>query len=188
MTSQAEAGATLRAAGALLEGHFQYTSGRHGSWYIEKFRLLEDPPAITKFCQQITDRFRAADVAAVAGPATGGIIVAFETARLLGVRALFAEKPPGGSGRVFARGFRFHPGERTLVVDDVLTTGGSVLDTLAAVRAAGATPVGVGVLVDRSGGSVDFALPFYACLTVNFEALDPVACPLCRQGIPLTPT
>ena len=188
MISQGEAWAALRAAGAILEGHFQYTSGRHGSLYIEKFRLLEDPQTTTKLCQQIADRFRAADVAVVVGPATGGIILAFETARLLGVRALFAEKPPGGGGRVFERGFRFRPGERTLGVDDVLTTGGSVLDTLAAVRTAGGTPIGVGVLVDRSGGRVDFGLPFYACMTLDFEAKDPATCPLCRQGVPLTHT
>ena len=188
MTSQAEALAVLRTAGAILEGHFQYTSGRHGSAYVEKFRLLEDPQATTRLCLQIADRFRAAEIDVVAGPTTGGIILAFETARLLGVRNLFAEKSPSGLGRVFDRGFRFRPGERTLVVDDVLTTGGSVLDTLAAVRAGGGTPIGVGVLVDRSGGRIDFGLPFYACLTVNFEALDPAACPLCRQGIPLTST
>jgi len=178
----------LREAGAILEGHFQYTSGRHGALYVEKFRLLERPRATTELCRRIADRFREAKVGVVAGPTTGGAIVAFETARQLEAKAFFAERDADGEGRTFARGFTFAPGERTLVVDDVLTTGGSLRETLSAVRAAGGEPVGVAVIVDRTGGQTDFSLPFYGCLTLEIETYPPEDCPLCARRAPLTVT
>ena len=183
-----EATHLLRDAGALLDGHFQYTSGRHGALYVEKFRLLENPQATTELCRRIAEHFGDAEVGVVAGPTTGGTIVAFETARQLQARAFFAERPAEGPGRTFARGFSFERGERTLVVDDVLTTGGSLRDTIAAVRAAGGEPVGVAVIVDRTGGQTDFGLPFYGCLTLKIETYAAEDCPLCAQRLPLTVT
>ena len=178
----------LRDAGALLTGHFQYTSGRHGALYVEKFRLLENPEATTELCGHIAERFRAAEVAVVAGPTTGGTIIAFETARQLRAKAFSAERNQQGEGRIFARGFTFASGARTLVVDDVLTTGGSLRDTLAAVRTAGGEPVGVAVIVDRTGRRTDFGLPFHGCLTLDIETHAPEQCPLCKRQIPLTIT
>jgi orotate phosphoribosyltransferase len=180
----------LRQAGALLEGHFQLASGKHSSLYVEKFRLLERPPQTEELCRMIAGWSRGLSPQLVAAPTTGGIIVSYEVARLLGLRGIFAEVPASGGdgGRSFQRGFTVGPGERTLVVDDVLTTGGSVRDVLEAVRAAGGQPAGVAVLIDRSGGQADFGLPFFACLTLDLPAYDPGACPLCASGAPLTIT
>ena len=124
----------------------------------------------------------------VAGPTTGGVILSYEVARQLGLRGVIAERRPDGTGRALQRGFRLRAGERALVVDDVLTTGGSVRETIEAVRAAGGDPVGVAVLVDRSGGAVDFGLPFFAATEVEMESVDPAACRLCSAGVPLTVT
>jgi orotate phosphoribosyltransferase len=122
----------------------------------------------------------------VAGPTTGGVIISYETARLLGLRGIFAEKVEGG--RAFERGFTIGPGERVLVVDDVLTTGGSVRDVLEAVHRAGGEPVGVAVLVDRTAGTIDFGVPCFACLTLEVPAYEAEACPLCKDEIPLKVT
>ncbi|MDO8612345.1 MAG: phosphoribosyltransferase family protein, partial [Dehalococcoidia bacterium] len=122
----------------------------------------------------------------VAGPTTGGVILSYEVARLLGLRGIFAEKAAGG--RAFQRGFEVRAGERTLIVDDVLTTGGSIRDVIEAVRRAGGEPIGVGVLVDRSGGRTDFGLPFFACLELDLPTYEETACPLCDEGAPLTVT
>lgn len=178
--------AILRNAGALLEGHFLLTSGRHSGTYIEKFRLLEYPSYAQELCRYIADHFRPLNVQLVAGPTTGGIIISYEVAKQLGVRGIFAEKT--AQGRAFGRGFRVSPGERTLIVDDVLTTGGSIREVLTAVRRAGGQPVGVAVLIDRTGGHADFDLPFFACLTLDVASYDPADCPLCTQQLPLTET
>lgn len=186
MRDESEAVQTLREAGALLEGHFQLTSGRHSPLYVEKFRLLERPQQTERLCRLIADRFRGESPQVVAGPTTGGIILSYEVARQLGVRGIFAEKTEGG--RAFRRGFSIAPGERVLVVDDVLTTGGSVGEVLAAVRSAGGQPMGVGVLVDRTGGRARFDVPFFACLTLDLPTYEPGNCPLCRRGLPLQVT
>ncbi len=172
---------TLRDAGAVLEGHFQYASGRHGSLYMEKFRLLEDPVATTSLCAQMQGHFAGSSVELVVGPTTGGIILAFEVARQIGVPNFFAERQESGEGREFARGFQFRPGQRTLVVDDILTTGGSIRDTINAVRANGGDPIGVGVVVDRSGGRTDFGLPMFACMTLDVESFAAEDCPQCAD-------
>jgi orotate phosphoribosyltransferase len=179
--------ARLAERGALLKGHFQLASGRHADTYIEKFRILQWPDITGDLCAQIADRFRGeADL--VAGPTTGGVILSFDTARHLGLRSIIAERKDVGDGREFKRGFEVGPGERVLVVDDILTTGGSIRDVLDAVRAAGATVAGVGVMVDRSGGKVDFGVPLFACLTVDIVTWTPAECPLCAQGVPLKVT
>lgn len=179
----AEAMALLKEAGAVLEGHFQLTSGRHAALYIEKFRLLERPALTEALCRRIAEWARRLDPDLVAGPTTGGIILSYEVARLLRRRGIFAE--PAEDGREFGRGFSIAPCERVLIVDDVLTTGGSVRDVIAAVRRRGGKPVGVAVLVDRSAGGTDFRLPFFACLTLDLPAYEPGSCPLCAQGKPL---
>ena len=181
----------LKSYGAVLEGHFQYASGRHGGHYAEKFRLLEQPQVTVELCAQIAGFARGLPETpeVVAGPTTGGIILACETARQLdGPKAFFAESAEAG-GREFKRGFAFEPGQPVLVVDDVLTTGGSLRDTLDAVRSAGARPIAVAVLVDRTGGATRFGdLPFHACLTLEIPSYDAADCPHCGAGEPLTVT
>jgi orotate phosphoribosyltransferase len=182
------ASALLREVGALMDGHFRLSSGRHSPVFVEKFRLLENPPATERLCKLIAERFRDDGPQLVAGPTTGGIIISYEVARQLALRGIFAEKADGASGREFQRGFEIAPGERTLIVDDVLTTGGSVREVIEAARRAGGEPIGVGVLVDRSGGRTDFGLPFFACLELDLPTYDEAACPLCQAAAPLTVT
>jgi len=174
----------LRDAGALLDGHFQLTSGKHSPAYAEKFRLLEQPSQTEALCRMIAEWAKPLGPQLVAGPTTGGIIISYAVARVLGVRGIFAE-PADGGGRAFRRGFTISPGERTLVVDDVLTTGGSVREVLDAVRAMGGEVAGVAVLIDRTGGKALFDAPFFACLTLDLETYEPADCPLCAKDVPL---
>ncbi len=169
-----EVEAALIESGALMEGHFLLTSGRHSARYVEKFRLLEQPRLTSRLCREIARRFQDERVECVVGPVTGGIILAFETARHLGTRAVYAERGEGGKGFVFRRGFQLKPGERVLVVEDIVTTGGSVLQVLEAVREAGGEPVGVALLVDRSGGPASFPVPrVEALLSLSIESYAP---------------
>ncbi|MBV9866298.1 MAG: orotate phosphoribosyltransferase [Abitibacteriaceae bacterium] len=164
--------------GALLEGHFLLTSGRHSARYIEKFRLLEQPRITSQLCAELARRFVDRNIQCVVGPITGGIILAFEVGRQLGCRAVYAERAEGGQGFSLRRGFRLAPGERVLVVEDIVTTGGSVRQVLDTVRAAGGEVVGVGLLVDRSGGQADFDVPVVeALLNLNIESYAPDAVP-----------
>lgn len=181
---QNHAEAILKEAGAFSEGHFLLTSGLHSPVYWEKFRILEQPHNTERMCRMIVDHFRSCDCRLVVGPTTGGVIVAYEVARQLGVRSIFAERE--GTGRVFRRGFRIFPGERVLVVDDVLTTVGSVRDVLAEVKRLGGQPVGLGVLIDRSQGNLEFGVPLFSCLRTRVPTYKPEECPLCREGKPLT--
>jgi orotate phosphoribosyltransferase len=169
----------------MLEGHFQLSSGKHSGVYVEKFRLLERPPQTDALCAMIAGWAKALRSALVAGPTTGGLLVSYEVARHLAVRSIFAEKDEAGR-RSFKRGFTIAPGERVLVVDDVLTTGGSIHDVLDAVRRLGGEPAGVAAIIDRSGGKIDFGVPLFACLTLDLPAYPPGACPLCEQRLPLT--
>ena len=173
----------------MLEGHFQLSSGRHSGLYVEKFRLLERPPQTDALARMIADWARPLSPQLCAGPTTGGLLVSYEVARHLGLRSIFAEKAEAG-GREFGRGFEIAPDERVLVLDDVLTTGGSVRDVLDAVRALGGETIGVAVLIDRSAGKVDFGVPLFACLTLDLPTYEPgpAACPLCADGVALTIT
>jgi orotate phosphoribosyltransferase len=177
----------LEERGGVLRGHVQLASGRHSDTYIEKFRILQWPDLTEPLCQDIASHYRG-QAAIVAGPTTGGIILAYETARQMGTPAYIAERRENGPGREFKRGFVLNEGDRVLIVDDILTTGGSIREVIDAVRAAGATPIGVGVLVDRSGGAVDFGLPLFACITLDVKTYEPADCPLCRDSVPLVVT
>ena len=172
------------AAGAFLRGHFVYTSGRHGADYLEKFRILEDPKATSALAAMIATEFRRLTPELVAGPTTGGIILGYEVARQLGVNAVYVERGESG-GRVLRRGFEIPPGTRVLVVDDVVTTGGSVAETEACITRAGGVVIGIGVLADRTAGRAATAVPFFACLTVDFPSYPPDSCPQCAVGIPV---
>ena len=171
-------------AGAFLRGHFVYTSGRHGADYLEKFRILEDPKATSALAAMIANEFRSVTPELVAGPTTGGIILAYEVARQLGVNAVYVERGESG-GRVLRRGFEIPPSTRVLVVDDVVTTGGSVAETEACITRAGGVVIGIGVLADRTAGRAATDVPFFACLTVDFPSYPPDSCPQCAAGIPV---
>jgi orotate phosphoribosyltransferase len=175
-------GEMLKKYGVLREGHFLLTSGKHSDKYFEKFRILEQPPVCEAFAKAVADRFRNDGVTVVCGPTTGGIIIAYEVARQLGSRCVIAEKAE--LGRKIGRGFRLGPEDRVLVVDDVLTTGGSIKETLAAVEPSGAKIVGVGVYVDRSAG-VDFGSPLFGAFRQQVATYEPSACPFCAKGIQL---
>jgi orotate phosphoribosyltransferase len=176
--------AAFESAGAFLRGHFVYTSGRHGADYLEKFRILEDPAATMMLAASIAEHFRGAAPQLVAGPTTGGIILAFEVARQLGVNAVYVERGREG-GRVLRRGFEIPPGASVLVVDDVVTTGGSLAETTACLRDAGGTVIGIGVLADRTSGRASADVPFFACVSLDFPSYPPEECPLCARGMPL---
>jgi len=176
----------FESAGAFLRGHFVYTSGRHGADYLEKFRILEEPGVTVQLAAMIAEHFRALGVQLVAGPTTGGIILAYEVARQLGVDAVYAERGERG-GRVLRRGFAISPGTQVLVVDDVVTTGGSVAETQACIAESGGLVVGVGVLADRTAGRMKTDVPFFACLSLDFPSYRPEECPLCAAGVPIAP-
>jgi orotate phosphoribosyltransferase len=168
--------------GALLTGHFQLTSGLHSRQYLQCALVLEDPRNAEKIGRLLADKFKGVPIDVVVAPAIGGILVAHETARALGVRSLFTEREAGVM--TLRRGFTIVPGERVLVVEDVVTTGGSTRETMDAVSRAGGSVVGAGSLVDRSGGEVDLGVPRRALLTLYVPAYEPADCPLCRQGEP----
>ena len=170
-------------SGAILKGHFLLASGLHSPVYWEKFRVLQFPRFTEQLCGMIASHFRGQGVQIVAGPTTGGVILAHEVARQLGIQSIFAEKE--GDERTFRRGFNIDPGARVLVVDDVLTTGGSVYEVIAAVEKIGGRVIGVGVLVDRSQQKIDFGVPLFSCHRAETITYQPEECPLCAEKIPL---
>lgn len=176
----------LRRVGALKDGHFLLSSGRHSGQYVEKFDLLRRPVEMEELCRGFVAAFQAQDIDVVVGPTTGGILLAFEVARQLGVAAAYAERKADGSpGREIRRGTTFEPGARVLVIDDILTTGGSVRETLAALEDHGVNVVAVAVLVDRSSTDLDFGVPLTSLAALDIETWSPDVCPLCATGAAL---
>ena len=173
----------FKSSGAVKESHFLLASGLHSPVYWEKFRILQYPHYTEKLCRLIVQRFSDKKVDLVVGPTTGGIILAFETARQLGVRCIFAEKM--GEVRIFRRDFDIIPGEHILIVDDILTTGGSIRETIDAINTLSSDIMGIGVLVDRSGEEIKFGVPLFSCLRAPSVVYSPETCPLCAAQIPL---
>ncbi len=166
--------------GVLLEGHFRLTSGLHAAKYLQCAQLLQYPNEAGPLCEQLADYFRDAGATVVAGPATGGIILAYEVAKALGVKNIFGERENGVM--TFRRGFKVEPGDKVLVLEDVVTTGGSVKELMECVRQAGAEVIGVASLVNRSGGRVDFGVPFKSLVTLDIPTFQPDDCPMCKAG------
>lgn len=173
----------FRETGTIMEGHFRLTSGLHSGLYVEKFRVLEHPRFTEVLCREIADRYREDGITLVVGPAIGGVIIAYEVARALGVRSIFCEREDGKL--TLRRGFYISPDDKVLVVEDIVTTGGSVKEVLAVVEASGAEIAGVGLLVDRSGGKVDLGYRTEALLTMQVTTYQPESCPLCEEGKPI---
>ena len=166
----------FRKKSALLEGHFVLSSGLHSDRYMQCALVLQHPRLAESLCEALAQKLEQLKPKVVAAPALGGVIVAHEVARALWARAVFTEREKGVM--TLRRGFRFTPGEPTIVVEDVITTGGSTIETIATVEQAGARVVGVGALVDRSGGKAEFHLPTASLLTLEVQNYDPANCPL----------
>ena len=170
----------FRRVGALLEGHFRLTSGLHSPGYLQCALVLQDPPSAARCGEAIADRLRGLGIQTVLSPALGGIVIGHEVARALGARAIFAERQDGTL--TLRRGFSLQPGERVLVVEDVVTTGGSTRETIDVAQAAGAEVVAAASIIDRSGGNRQLGVPYYALATVALPTYQPEACPLCAAG------
>ena len=170
----------LRRTEAVLEGHFVLSSGLHSSHYVQCARTLQHPKYAESLGGCVADTYRDYEVDAVISPAVGGLIIGHETARSLGVRALFGERDKGSM--ILRRGFALQEGERVVIVEDVITTGGSVRALIRLVRDLGATVVGVGAILDRSGGQVNLDVPMNPLFTKRMPTYPPDSCPLCQQG------
>ena len=170
----------LRRTEAVLEGHFALSSGLHSSHYIQCARTLQHPKYAEGLGGCLADTYRDYEVDAVLSPAVGGLIIGHETARSLGTRALFGERDNGVM--TLRRGFELQAGERVVIIEDVITTGGSVRDLIQLVQDAGGTVLGVGAIIDRSGGQVDLGVPLNPLITMRVPTYQPDACRLCQQG------
>jgi orotate phosphoribosyltransferase len=180
----------FKRSGALLEGHFRLTSGLHSPGYLQCALVLQHPPSAEALGRAIADRTRALGATVVLSPALGGVVIGHEVGRALGVRAIFAERQDGCL--TLRRGFTLAGADRVLVVEDVLTTGGSTRETMQVATAAGGQVVGAASIVNRSvsatgsgQGAVQFDVPFAALLDVALPTYEPDACPLCAQGVPV---
>lgn len=172
----------LERADAVLTGHFQLTSGRHSDTYVQCARVLEDPALTTRLAQAMAERVSASGIDLVAAPAVGGIIIGFAVAQALGVKFIFSEREQGVMR--FRRGFAVPAGARVLVVEDVVTTGGSVAEVIGLVREAGGDPVAVTSIIDR-GGPKAFDVPLHPLLRLEVDSWEPDSCALCAAGVPL---
>lgn len=173
----------LEESGAIRRGHFRLTSGLHSDIFLLCAQVMQSPARTARLAEAMARPFQDKDIATVVGPAVGGIILAYEVARVLGARAIFAEK--AGTKMALRRGFSLQTGERVLVVEDALTTGGSIGKVIEIVRAHGAQVVGAAVLVDRSNGAIDLGVPLHALLRLEARSWMPDQCPLCRERVPL---
>ena len=176
----------FRKANALLAGHFLLTSGKHSSIYLEKFTVLQNPKATEKLCKQIAKHFKAKKIDVVLGAAIGGIILAYETAKQLGVRGIFMEREEGKLK--LRRGFDIKEGERVLIVEDIVTTGGSVQELIDELRANYKCEiVGTGLLINRSGKEIDFgAGETYSLARIDVTSYEEKDCPECKAGVAIT--
>ena len=173
----------FRRSRALLEGHFRLTSGLHSAGYLQCALVLQHPHEAEALGAALAALVRGLGAEAVLSPALGGIVIGQEVGRVLGIRAMFAERQEGKLR--LRRGFSVEPGERVLVVEDVVTTGGSTRETIDVAKAAGAQVVGAAAIIDRSGGEQRLDVPFHALATVSLPAYEPAECPLCLTGEPV---
>ncbi|HOU08922.1 MAG TPA: orotate phosphoribosyltransferase [Caldisericia bacterium] len=179
-----EAASILESANAILTGHFKLTSGLHSDRYIQCAQVFQYPEKVEKLCKLLVQKLPTLNVQTVIGPAVGGIIFAYELSRTLGARNIYAERVD--EKMTFRRNFAINPGENVIVVEDVVTTGGSAKEVAELAKANGANVVSICSLVDRSGGKVKFDSPFVPLLRLDVVAYQPEECPLCKAGRPIT--
>ena len=170
----------FKQTGALLEGHFQLSSGLHSTVYLQCALVLQFPHKAEAFGRAIAEKFANAGIQLVASPAIGGIVIGHEVARALGARFVWTERDAGEM--TLRRGFTVSPGERTLVVEDVITTGGSTRETIEALQRAGAEVVGAASIIDRSGGAAEVGVPRVALATLRVASVEPDVCDACKLG------
>jgi len=173
---------TFHKTGAYLKGHFRLTSGLHSSEYLQSALVLQHPELAERLGRSLAESMPKGQV--VASPAIGGLIIGHEVARAMGARFLFTERDSAGK-MTLRRGFFLTPGETAVVVEDVVTTGGSTREVIELLRASGIQVLGVGSVIDRSGGRVDLGVPRVALATLDAVAWTPEECPLCKQGLPV---
>jgi orotate phosphoribosyltransferase len=173
----------FRNTGAYLKGHFRLTSGLHSNEYMQCALVLQHPSIAEKFGRELASHFSKSDL--VVSPAIGGLIIGHEVARVLGARFLFTERDPSTGKMILRRGFKVNPGETAVVIEDVVTTGGSTRDVIETLQAAGVKVLGAGSIIDRSGGRADLGVPQVALATLEVTAWPADFCPLCQQGIPV---
>lgn len=173
----------FKKSGAFLEGHFLLSSGLHSPQYVEKFRVMEYPKYTELLCKDIADYFKNDNIELVIGPMTGGIVLAHETAKALGVKSMFTERVDNVMS--LRRGFSFKKGARILLVEDIVTTGGSIFEVIRLIKELGGDIAGVGYLVDRSGGKVDFGVKQFPLVKLDIVTYKPEGCPLCASGVEL---
>lgn len=184
MLNETETWQILRQTGALLEGHYRLTSGLHSDRFLVCSQTMQYPVQTEALCRALAELFAGEQIGAVVGAATGGIILAYELARALGARAIFAEKVPEG-GMKLRRGFTLSPGERVLLAEDAVSTGGSVRKVMEAIAPLQPEIVGVAALIDRSAGQVDFGVPLRCLITTHIPHWTAAECPMCKAGQPL---
>ena len=173
----------FRTTGALLEGHFQLSSGLHSTVYLQCALVLQFPERAEAFGRAIAEKYRGAGIQLVASPAIGGIVIGHEVARALGARFIWTERE--GDQMTLRRGFTVSPGEKTLVVEDVITTGGSTRDTIAALKRAGANVLAAAAIIDRSAGSADVGVPLTALAALKVLSVSAAECDACKLGEPV---
>ncbi len=172
----------LKEAGVLLEGHFRLTSGKHSNKYLQCAKIFRNTKYSEELCAALAEEFKDEGVEVVIGPALGAVQMTYEVSRWLKCENFFAERDDGKM--TLRRGFEFRPGQKVLVVEDVVTTGGSVREVMEIVKEQGGDIVGVGAIVDRTAGKVDFGVPFKSVIAVEVDSWEPDECPLCKAGAP----
>lgn len=181
MISEERVVEVLKEAGVLLEGHFLLTSGRHSDKYLQCARIFRNTKYSEELCNALAELFADERIDVVVGPAMGAVQMAYEVSRHLGCENFFTERDEDGA-MALRRGFSIEPGQRVLVVEDVVTTGGSVKEVIELLEKAGGAVVGVGSIVDRTGGKMDFGVPFKAVFSADVSSWEAESCPLCGEG------
>lgn len=173
----------FKEAGVLLEGHFKLTSGRHSNRYLQCAKIFRNTKYSEELCAALAEKYQDKGVEVVIGPAMGAVQMAYEVSRTFHCENFFTERDENGK-MALRRGFAVYPGQRVLIVEDVVTTGGSVREVMELVRQSGGEIIGVGSIVDRTGGKIDFGVPYQAVVSLEVESWEPQDCPLCKSGAP----
>ncbi len=175
--------AMMKEAEVLLEGHFLLTSGRHSDKYMQCAKIFQNAKYSEPLCAELVAQYKDDNVELVIGPAIGAIQMSYEVGKQLGVKNIFAERENGAM--TLRRGFTIEKGQRVLIVEDVVTTGGSVREVMDLVKECGGEIVGVGSIVDRTGGKIDFGVPYRSAFSMDITSYEPDDCPICKSGLPL---